>query len=271
MNSRLLAFIIKELREMLPPTVFFAVGFNLIVLTTNLLLADYLTTFASFMVATATALVVGKAVLVADALPFLRRFDCAPMIQPVLFKTFVYWAVVFLVRFLEKLVEYLVHGGTLSEIPDHVSRTLFLAPLLGYPDLDLRALFGLHLGYRIKCAGWWRRAQEDIFHQAVIEAATPRRRLHCPLAQTTDARRTDWGRSARLTVLERKLHKLVTSLCWTDAAIRPESLSIKWIVGSSPIFRCSSGRQRSGPKQHGKLSRRSSAAVEQGARDALST
>ena len=106
---------------MLPPTGFFAVGFNLIVLTTNLLLADYLTTFASFMVATATALVVGKAVLVADALPFLRRFDCAPMIQPVLFKTFVYWAVVFLVRFLEKLVEYLVHGGTLSEIPDHVA------------------------------------------------------------------------------------------------------------------------------------------------------
>jgi len=39
MNSRLLAFIIKELREMLPPTVFFAVGFNLIVLTTNLLLS----------------------------------------------------------------------------------------------------------------------------------------------------------------------------------------------------------------------------------------
>ena len=39
MNSRLLTFIIKELREMLPPTVFFAVGFNLIVLTTNLLLS----------------------------------------------------------------------------------------------------------------------------------------------------------------------------------------------------------------------------------------
>jgi hypothetical protein len=37
----------KELREVVPPTVFFAVGFNLIVLTTNLILADYLTSFAS--------------------------------------------------------------------------------------------------------------------------------------------------------------------------------------------------------------------------------
>ena len=113
-RSRLLAFVIKEFREVVPPTVFFAVGFNLVVLTTNLILADYLASFAGFLVATMTALVVGKAVLVAKALSFLRRFDTAPMIQPVLFKTIVYWAVVFLVRFLEKLVEYLFAGGTLS-------------------------------------------------------------------------------------------------------------------------------------------------------------
>ena len=120
-KSRLLAFLIKELREVLPPTLFFAAAFNLIVLTTNLILADYLVSFGSFMVATVTALVVGKAVLVANALPFLRRFDQAPMIRPVLFKTIVYWAVVFLVRFLEKLVEYLFAGGTLSGIPEYIS------------------------------------------------------------------------------------------------------------------------------------------------------
>ena len=120
-KSRLLAFVIKELREVVPPTVFFAVGFNLIVLTTDLILADYLVSFGSFMVATITALVVGKSVLVANAMPFLRRFDTAPMIKPVLFKTIVYWAVVFLVRFLEKLVEYLFAGGTLSGIPEYAA------------------------------------------------------------------------------------------------------------------------------------------------------
>jgi hypothetical protein len=119
-KSRLLAFLIKELRELLPPTVFFAVSFNLIVLTTDLILADYRASFANFMVATMAALVVGKAVLVANVTPFLRRFDAAPMIQPVLFKTIVYWAVVFLVRFLEKLVEYFVAGGTISGIPEYV-------------------------------------------------------------------------------------------------------------------------------------------------------
>ena len=120
-KSRLLAFLIKELREVLPPTLFFAVAFNLIVLTTNLILADYLVSFGSFMVATVTALVVGKSVLVANAMPFLRRFDSAPMIQPVLFKTIVYWAAVFLVRFLEKLVEYLFAGGTLGGIPEYLA------------------------------------------------------------------------------------------------------------------------------------------------------
>ena len=120
-KSGVRAFLIKEFKEVLPPTVFFAVGFNLLVLTINLILADYLRSFASFMVATATALVVGKSVLVANAIPLLRRFDTAPMIQPILFKTTVYWAVVFLVRFLEKLVEYLFAGGTFGGIPKYVT------------------------------------------------------------------------------------------------------------------------------------------------------
>jgi len=119
-KSGLTAFLFKELKEVVPPTLFFAVGFNLIVLTIDLILADYVSTFLSFLVATTTALVVGKSVLVADAMPFLRRFDTAPIIQPVLFKTSVYWAVVFVVRFLEKLVEYFFAGGTFGGIPEYV-------------------------------------------------------------------------------------------------------------------------------------------------------
>ena len=120
-KSGLNAFLVKELNEVWPPTVFFAVGFNLIVLTTDLILADYVRTFASFLVATMTALAVGKSVLVANAIPFLRRFSSAPRIQAVIFKTFIYWAVVFLVRFLEKLVEYVFGGGTFGGISEYVA------------------------------------------------------------------------------------------------------------------------------------------------------
>ncbi len=114
-------FIIKEIREALPAIVFFAVGFNLIVLTTQLILDDYEAQFAGFMIATMTALVVGKAVLVAKLLPIMRRFDNAPLIQPILFQSVVYWVVVFVARFLEKLIEYFVHGGRVGEVPDYVA------------------------------------------------------------------------------------------------------------------------------------------------------
>ena len=121
-KSRLLVFIIKQFREVVPPTLFFAIGFNLIALTTQLVLADYLIHFADFMLVTIAALVVGKSVLVANALPFFRRFDTAPIVQPVLFKTIIYCAVVFVVRFFEKLGKYCFAGGTFSGIPEYVAK-----------------------------------------------------------------------------------------------------------------------------------------------------
>ncbi|HKN27942.1 MAG TPA: hypothetical protein VJY34_08670 [Roseiarcus sp.] len=68
-----------EFLEMLPVAIFFAVGFNLILTTTNLVLKDYALHFGNMALATMAALVVGKAVLVANATPFLRRYDTAPL------------------------------------------------------------------------------------------------------------------------------------------------------------------------------------------------
>jgi hypothetical protein len=79
-RSRVVAFVIKELEEITPLSLFLAIGFNLIVLTTQLILNDYFVQFAGFLIATASALLVGKAVLTANALPFLRRsrsFRCS--------------------------------------------------------------------------------------------------------------------------------------------------------------------------------------------------
>jgi hypothetical protein len=48
---RIGARLLHEAREALPPTIFFFVGFNLIVLTTNLLVAQYLVAVSNFMLA----------------------------------------------------------------------------------------------------------------------------------------------------------------------------------------------------------------------------
>jgi hypothetical protein len=118
------AWFVHELHEILPPTIFFFVGFNLIVLTTNLILADYSVAFASFMLATAAALVVGKAVLVANALPFLDRYGRAPLIQPILFKTGVYCVIVFVARLLEHFIRFcLIERNPLGDFLPHLIAT----------------------------------------------------------------------------------------------------------------------------------------------------
>jgi len=117
-------FLLHEFREMLPPTIFFFVGFNLIVLTTNLILADYSVAFASFMLSTAAALVVGKSVLVANAMALLRRYDRGPLIQPILFKTVFYWAIVFIARLLEHFIRFwLVEHNPVSDFLPHMIAT----------------------------------------------------------------------------------------------------------------------------------------------------
>jgi hypothetical protein len=109
--QRVGARMLHELRSALPPTIFFFVGFNFIVLTTNLLVANYAAAVSNFMLATLAALVVGKAVLTANALPVITRFDRAPLLQPILFKTAVYWVAVFLARLAERFVHFSVVDG----------------------------------------------------------------------------------------------------------------------------------------------------------------
>src|SRR5215468_3945039 len=112
MARRIGTRLLHEAREALPPTIFFFVGFNFIVLTTNLLVAQYLVAVSNFMLATIAALVVGKAVLVANKISLLKLYDRAPLIQPILFKTAFYWVAVFFARLLERFVHFSLEGNS---------------------------------------------------------------------------------------------------------------------------------------------------------------
>ena len=107
-----------QLKHVLPPTVFFFFGFNLILVTRWMTLQEHGIPFTNFFAATLLALLVGKAVLVVDNLRFMRRFDGAPLIQPILLKSTIYWLCVFVVRLAEGLWEYLRDGGALRHFPN---------------------------------------------------------------------------------------------------------------------------------------------------------
>ena len=72
-----------QMKHVLPPTVFFFFGFNLILFTRWMTLQEHGIPFTNFFAATLLALLVGKAVLVVDNLRFMQRFDGAPLIQPI--------------------------------------------------------------------------------------------------------------------------------------------------------------------------------------------
>jgi hypothetical protein len=111
---------LAQVQHALPPTIFFFVGFNLILWTKRLILEEHGVEFSGFFTATVAALLVGKAVLITDKLPFMRRFDGAPMIQPILFKSAIYWLCVLIVRLVEGLVHFLAAGGAITDFPQHL-------------------------------------------------------------------------------------------------------------------------------------------------------
>jgi hypothetical protein len=93
--------LLKELKVVLPPTIYFFCAFNLIVFTTNLMVHHYWFALSNFLVATALALIVGKVILVTDKFHFIDRYRGPPLIRPILFKTVFYSVVVTLLRVAE--------------------------------------------------------------------------------------------------------------------------------------------------------------------------
>jgi hypothetical protein len=111
---------LAQVKHALPPTIFFFVGFNLILYTKHLSLEEYGVHFSGFLAATVAALLVGKAVLITDNLRFMRCFEGAPMIQPILFKSAIYWLCVLIVRLADELVHFLANSGALTDFPAYL-------------------------------------------------------------------------------------------------------------------------------------------------------
>ena len=61
---------------------------------------------------TVAALILGKAVLIADMLPFINRYPDKPLVYNVAWKTTIYVLVAMLVHYLERLVDFWREAGS---------------------------------------------------------------------------------------------------------------------------------------------------------------
>ncbi len=103
----------EEFFKLLPPTIFFFVALHLVMFVRILMLEGTgLSPYASASIVV-TALVLGKAVLVADMLPLINRFPNKPLIYNIAWKTLIYLLISVVLHYLERLIDFWRQTGSL--------------------------------------------------------------------------------------------------------------------------------------------------------------
>src|SRR5213080_4662442 len=102
----------KEFFELLPPTIFFFVALHIVTFVRVLMLKGTgISPLSSISVAVA-ALILGKAVLIADMLPTINRFPHKPLIYNIAWKTVIYLLISAVIHYLERLVDFWRQTGS---------------------------------------------------------------------------------------------------------------------------------------------------------------
>ena len=102
----------EEFLALLPPTIFFFVALHIVTFVRVLMLkGTRISPLSSVSVAVA-ALILGKAVLIADMLPAINRFPDKPLIYNVAWKTLLYMVMATLIHYLERLIDFWRQAGS---------------------------------------------------------------------------------------------------------------------------------------------------------------
>jgi len=111
--SKLSGRIKEEIEQLLPPTIFFFVALHLIAIVRVLMLQGTGIALETSFSVTVAALVLGKSVLIADLLPFIKRYPEKPLVYNIAWRTAIYVLIAMLVHYLEHLVDFWREAGGL--------------------------------------------------------------------------------------------------------------------------------------------------------------
>ncbi len=111
--SRLSQTLKKEFYELIPPTLFFFVALHIVALIRSLMAKGSGIPLSTTVSIAVSALILGKAVLLADMLPIIDRFPQRPLIYNVSWKTLVYLVIAGLLHYAERLFDFVREAGGL--------------------------------------------------------------------------------------------------------------------------------------------------------------
>ncbi len=109
--KKIFAVVLHEVREAIPSFLFFLAVLGLGRVTKVLLLDEYHLTVTGTAVVVVGALILAKAVLIADALPIANVFAQRAMIQSIAWKSAVYYLITLVFHYLEELVPLVRKSG----------------------------------------------------------------------------------------------------------------------------------------------------------------
>src|SRR6266404_2009206 len=96
----------KEFFELLPPTIYFFVALHIVAFVRVLMLKKTGIAPSSSISIAVAALILGKAVLIADMLPLINRFPHKPLIYNIAWKTVIYLLLSAVIHYLERLIDF---------------------------------------------------------------------------------------------------------------------------------------------------------------------
>jgi hypothetical protein len=109
--SKLSGKIKEEFLAMLPPTIFFFLTLGLIAVVRVLMLKGTGIPVSTPIQVAVGALILGKAVLIADMLPVINRYPDKPLAYNVAWKTLIYVLAALVIHYLERLADFWKEAG----------------------------------------------------------------------------------------------------------------------------------------------------------------
>ena len=104
----------EEFLKMVPPTLFFFIALHIVALVRSLFTQGQGLPPTSSLQIALSALILGKAVLLADMMPAINRFPDKPLAYNVTWKTALYFVVASLIHYLERLYDAYKDAGNVA-------------------------------------------------------------------------------------------------------------------------------------------------------------